>query len=826
MCRRGTASCTTHGMDAVPGTGSGKEYSRPMTNRISPALDVARDGTATTDQTAQCQVPFIESWYTRGAGTLWSVTNVAAALCVAGISFGYLPVSILVAWFVFTCVNAVAYQALSRGLRGSAGNPAAIQPALAFVFALSWGLMLLLAAPALPTPRAIVLAMIALLVAVTAIGVFSIRRGAYPIFAIPLVAAATVALNANGGITHAGAYTSCVFIFLILVAAVHGRFSRTVLQALGNVAVDSALDRGTGFDDAALLFELHSRTLKRLRRERDRSRATLGSIAEAVVTATDAGLVDYMNPVAEALTGVTFSDANGLPLEQVVQLTTNETKTTLDVMPARLPRGERPENRVARARLRRNDGVELEIEYRISALHDEAGVVTGTICVLRDLTAQRHLMEKAAWYATHDTLTNLVSRCEFEQRVAHILAGLAQPARMRQAMCYLDLDQFRYLSDAFGLEGANHTLAAVSDMLRHKVRDDDVLGRIGEDRFAVLLADCPLDKARVIAETLRQAIAGVHLEWSGERLHVTASIGVGEVGAPGDDVNRVFARARSACLRAKAAGGNQVQVITEHDQAERFRLASLHRLHETRAAVEHGELDLYYQEILALRPHTGGRACELLVRMRDPVAEFLLPREFLVSEDHLALLSRIDRWVIGATAEAFRRNNVVLSRMDTVFVTISGRSVNDDRFVNFIVETFETLAERSKLCFRIAEAGSISEVERARYFVAKLKTLGCRIALDNFGVGIGSFALLKRLQIDYLKINADTVANIPHSSVDYEIVLATSRIAKTLGIETVAEGVTTHATRQALFGLGIDYIQGMQSGRPAPVAGTEQEPAA
>lgn len=797
-----------------------------MANRILPTLDAERDDITTGEHAEEHKLPFVESWYARGAGTLWSVTNVAAAFCVAGIAFGYLPVAVLVTWLVFTCTNAVAYQALSRGLRGSrAKGSFAIQPALAFVFALSWGLILLLAAPALPTPKAIILAITALLVAVTAIGVFSVRRGAYPSFAVPLVVAATVALNANSGIAHAGAYTVSIFVFLMLVAAVHGRFCRTVLHALGNVAVASAVDCDLGADDAALLFELHTRTLKRLRRERDRSRATLGSIADAVISATDAGLVDYMNPVAETLTGIAFSDANGQPIGQVVRLTTDEPGAPLEIGLARSRSGESPETHGARAKLHRHDGVEHDIEYRVSVLHDEAGAATGIVCLLRDNTAQRHLMEKIAWFATHDALTNLVSRCEFEHRVTQILADLTESSRVRHAMCYLDLDQFRYLTDAYGLDGANQTLAAVSDLLRQKVRTNDVLGRIGEDRFGILLVDCVLDEARTIAETLRHAIEDLQLELSGERLNVTASIGVGELGAPDDDVNRVFARARSACLRAKGGGGNQVQVIAEYDQAERFRIASLSRLREIRTAVERGDLDLYYQNILALKPHSGDRACELLVRMRDPIAEFLLPREFLVSEDHLALLSRIDRWVITATAAALRENNIVLSGMDTIFVTISGRSMNDDRFVDFIIETFGTLAERSKLCFRIAEAGSISEVERARYFVAKLKTLGCRIALDNFGIGIGSFALLKRLQIDYLKINADTIANMPHSSVDYEIVLATSRIAKTLGIETVAEGVTAHATRQALFGLGIDYIQGLQSGRPSPIANVESAPA-
>lgn len=785
-----------------------------MTNSIYRTPAATRDGSATSPHSSERELPFIEAWYARGSGALWSATNIAAALGVTGLCFGYLPVSMLIAWLVFTCVNAAAYPVLSRGLRQRADNSPAIQPALALVFALSWGFILLLAAPALPTPKAIALALIALLVAVAAVGVFSIRRSAYPVFAIPLVAAATVALNANTGIAHAGACTLCVFVFLMFVSAVHGRFGRIVLQALGNVA---GIDRGAGADDAAVLFELHTRTLKRLRRERDRSRATLGALSDAVITVTEAGLVDYMNPSAETLTGIDFRQANGQPLDRVVQLATDEARARLNARITNLRRDKPAENPAIRAKMCRGNGLEQEVECRFVPLPDDNGDAAGMICLLRDTTDQRHLQEKIAWYATHDTLTNVLSRREFERRLEQVLASGSGPAGVRHAMCYLDLDQFRYLSAAYGIDGANETLSAVSELLRQQVRADDVLGRIGEDRFGILLVGHRLDAACRLAESLRAAIANLGLELCGERPELSVSIGVATFGAPDDDPSRSFARAQAACRRAKAGGGNQVQVIDGRDQAERFRLASLDRLHEINTAVDRGDLELYYQDILALRPRPGDRACELLVRMRDPAAEFLLPREFLVGEDHLALVSRIDRWVIGAAAGALRSNDTVLRAMDTVFVTISGHSVNDDRFIDFIIRTFEPLAERSKLCFKLGEAGSIAEIERARYIVAKLKTLGCRIALDNFGAGIGSFALLKRLQIDYLKINTDTIANMPHSSVDYEIVLASSRIAKTLGIETVAEGVGTHATRQALFGLGIDYIQGLQSGRPAPV---------
>jgi len=788
-----------------------------MTNSISRTPDATRNGTATDTLGAARELPFIEAWYARGSGALWGATNIAAALCVAGIAYGYLPAAILVTWLVFTCVNAAAYQTLSRGLHRSPDNSPAIARTLALVFALSWSFILLLAAPALPTAKAIILAILALLVAVAAIGVFAIRRGAYPMFAIPLVAATTVALNANAGIAHAGVYAASIFVFLMLVGAVHGRFSRVVLQALGNVAVTSAVGRGADTDDAALLFELHNRTLKRLRRERDRSRSTLGSLSDAVITVTASGLVDYMNPAAETFTGIAFKDANGQALDQVVRLTTNAAQAGLSASIANPHPADAAENRGVRAKLRRRNGAEHEIEFRISPLHDDAGNAAGAICLLRDPTPQRHLSEKIAWYATHDALTTVLSRGEFERRLAHVLADQTADAETRHVMCYLDLDQFRYLSAAYGLDGANRALTAVSELLRDHVRTDAALARIGEDRFGILLTACPLDAARRLAETLRIAIANLELELCSERPAISASIGVATFAAPDDDPSRSFARAQAACLRAKAAGGNQVQVIDGDDQSERFRLASLDRLRGIHTAVDHGELDLYYHELLALRPHPGDRACELLVRMRDPVAEFLLPREFLVSEDHLGLVSRIDHWVIGATAAALRGNNTVLSAMDTVFVTISGHSLNDDRFVDFIIDTVQTLAGCSKLCFRIGEAGSIAEIDRARYVVAKLKTLGCRIALDNFGVGFGSFALLKRLQIDYLKINTDTIANMPHSSVDYEIVLATSRIARTLGIKTVAEGVGTQATRQALVGLGIDYIQGLQSGRPAPV---------
>jgi len=193
------------------------------------------------------------------------------------------------------------------------------------------------------------------------------------------------------------------------------------------------------------------------------------------------------------------------------------------------------------------------------------------------------------------------------------------------------------------------------------------------------------------------------------------------------------------------------------------------------------------------------------------------PREFLVAAKRYQLMPAIDRWVTKAGIDALRMNHPALKGMDIVCINISGQSINDERFLEYIVDLLEDDLEKSRICFDISETSLISSVEQAQFFIATLKAMGCRIALDDFGFGVSSFGLLKRLQVDYLKINRDIVRNMASSSVDYEIVLALSRIAKTLRIETIAQGVSTLATKDSLLGMGVDYVQGVLIEQPQPI---------
>jgi len=786
-----------------------------MTQRVTPAIDSVGDISVHEKADVEYRPAFARNWYAHRSVGLWSITNIAAAISSAAVCWGYAAPEIVIGWLIFTVANAALYAPLSREFtRGSEQNAAA-QIGLALIYGAIWGAVFLIAVPAMPAPRIALLAGLALFVATAAIGVFGPRRGAYVSFSIPLVAASTPALNANAAIDHAGLLTVCAFVFFVSAASIYGQFSRTVLKALDDFAAVSGMRTSDRGDNAALVFELQARALNRMNRERERLRTTLSAISDGVVTATPGNLVDYMNPVAEVLTGIELKDANGQPLEAIVHLASHSTGEAPGANTVRqrvdsLARTERE-----RAVLVRADGTEYEIECRITRLVGDDGNHAGTICLLRDTSPRRLLHEKVNWYATHDILTGLLDRPEFERRIDHAIKRGTNGEGDNDAFCYLDIDQFRYLSDAHGIGGANRALAEVAATLQRSVGEHDVLARIGDDRFGILLDRCSPEKARLVAESLRTTIKRLSVKYSLTYMKLSASIGVTAIERETDTLSRVFNRARSACLRAKSAGGNKVVAIGAREQSERFRLACDHRLQEIRNALQTRDLELYYQRIRPIRPGYPDDVCELLVRLSDPVAEFLLPREFLVTDSHLELLPLVDKWVIESTATALRTGNPILSEMDTIFVTVSGKSINDDRFGEFIIENMTT--DREKLCFKIAEAESIEQVERARYFVAKLKEHGYRVALDNFGVGMGSFALLKRLQIDYLKINADTISNMPHSSVDYEIVLASSRIAKTLNMKTVAEGVTTHATRQALYGLGIDYVQGLVSGRPLPI---------
>ncbi|MGH8595789.1 MAG: EAL domain-containing protein, partial [Gammaproteobacteria bacterium] len=391
---------------------------------------------------------------------------------------------------------------------------------------------------------------------------------------------------------------------------------------------------------------------------------------------------------------------------------------------------------------------------------------------------------------------------------------------IQHGLCVIDLDHFALINERYGTAAGDFVLQRVADALKCKLRGVDLLARLDGDRFGVLLLNCAFDRAKLIAEGLRYQIASLSCPWQEVEINPRASVGLIEV-LPGQTrMTELLSSADYACLKAKSDGGNRVYAVHAEDELCRSRDPILLRIKEIETALRYDHFELLFQPVLPIRSdHESINYCEVSLRMRTDSGETLAPRDFLPVAERYHLLPDLDRWIVKATIDAFRRSHPKLHQIDIVAVNISAQAVSDEKFLDTVVKLLnESEIPTTRLCFELAESQLIKQWDRACSFIATLKNLGCHIALDGFGLGTYSFQLLKKLPVDFLKIHEDFVRNLTHNSVDYEVVLGILRVAKALRIRTIAGGVTNSATRDVLSGMGVDFAQGFAVEEPRPLA--------
>lgn len=759
---------------------------------------------------------------TRHASLWWCSINVIAALACTTLGWDHAPRSVTVVWLLFASLNAVLYCLILRNFpyRFLQIDPHANNThiAMAVMFGIILGACGIIFAPMLSHAVLLVVIAINVFVATAAIPVFALHRGAYPVFITLFAPLAAAGFSRSSDLNHVELYAAVGFIVALLFATNCTKCIRSVVNTITSFMCIGEPDDPSTSSDLSLLFERRIRVLKRFAREHSRASATLDAIGEAIITTNERNLIDYMNSVAEVLTGIQFREAHGQKIENVVTMTSLGGENLLGGLVEQCLTGAHVQSNGDRTVLKRHDGVEYEVEYQLYAIKNDRGNFTGTTCLIRDVTTKRNLIKNVAWRSTHDPLTNLINRTEFEDRIKKLLSANMDADQKRHALCVIDFDQFKFINETHGVEGGNHVLKSIAVELKQKIRGADTLARIGEDKFGVLLYACPRDKARLIAEGLRRIVEDFQADWHGKDLSISVSIGVVGINPAEDDLSDVLSNAEAACDCAKKDSGNRVHTFGHGEESQLHHSESIKHVREVQAAIQTGRFELYFQHIHPIRGEDHHpRTCEVLLRMHDGAGEVLSPRDFLLTAERYQLMPDIDRWVTKAAIDALRLNHPALNEMETVCINISGQSINDDRFLEFIVNLLDDDIDNHRICCDISEASLISSVDRAQFFIATLKELDCRIALDDFCLGTSSFELFKRLQVDYLKINANFVRNMAYNSVDYEIVLALSRIAKTLRVKTIAEGVTTLATKNSLLGMGVDYVQGLLIDQPRPV---------
>ncbi|MFM7067363.1 MAG: EAL domain-containing protein, partial [Gammaproteobacteria bacterium] len=554
--------------------------------------------------------------------------------------------------------------------------------------------------------------------------------------------------------------------------------------------------------------------------EKDRAQVTLQSIGDAVISTDADGQIDYLNPAAATLTGWDPATAIGQPLAMVFPLVPELTGENLQP-PLRQPLEEgTPWTAHDHVALRRRDGQPLGVHCTASPIRDRAGQVAGAVVVFRDVSRERRLRRALSYQASHDTLTGLINRREFEAKLHFLMEATRGKPQRQHALVYVDLDQFKVVNDTCGHPAGDRLLKQVTLLLQNRVRTRDVLARLGGDEFGLLLEDCALDQAVRIAESVRQAIREFRFVSGTHSLNVGASIGVVEINSRSESAAAVMSAVDVACYAAKEGGRDRIHVYQAGEIPQRHR--EMQWVSRVQRAADEGRFELYCQRIQAVSPlaqaQTGGHF-ELLVRMRDENGHLIQPGEFIPAAERYNLMPAIDRWAIREVVQrlAARRDS---GQHHSLALNLSGTTLNDERFLDFLVgELDQVELIPGALCFEITETAAITNMANVVYFMRQLKARGVRFALDDFGSGLSSFSYLKTLPVDILKIDGQFVENVVRDPVDRSMVSAICQVARTMGLVTCAERVETAEALEVLTQLGIDYAQGYLFGQPAPVAG-------
>ena len=444
----------------------------------------------------------------------------------------------------------------------------------------------------------------------------------------------------------------------------------------------------------------------------------------------------------------------------------------------------------------------------------EAGVVIS----LHDLTETQRLSEQLSYEARHDALTGLVNRREFEVRLQRLIDN-ARSEDTEHACCYIDLDQFKVVNDTCGHAAGDELLCQISRLLPKEARSGDTFARLGGDEFGVLMAGCSLERAERVANNLLRALGENNFRWENKSFKVGASIGVLAITRERQSTAEAMSLADRACYAAKDAGRNRIHVFREGDVDFARSHGEMQWVSRIQSALDEDRFHLESQPILPLNETAvSGQSIELLLRMQDEDGGVVLPEVFLPAAERYNLASKIDKWVCARAFDWMCNNPQQVEQLDMVCINLSASSLSDEVLCEYLfAEMSRAGLPASKVCFEITETAAIMNLSRAMSFMERLKACGCSFALDDFGSGFSSFAYLKTLPVDFVKIDGQFVKDIAEDPVDLALVRAINEVGQLLGKRTIAEFVETSAVLDCLREVGVDLVQGYFLGKPRPL---------
>lgn len=549
--------------------------------------------------------------------------------------------------------------------------------------------------------------------------------------------------------------------------------------------------------------------------EKELAEVTLRSIGDAVITTNIQAQVEFLNPIAENLTGWKMEEAVGRELVDVFRVINENTREPVIDPVARCLREGRVVGLANHSVLIRRDGCEFSIDDSAAPIRNRKGEIIGTVLVFHDITEERRLSLQVAHDAIHDSLTGLVNRREFERRLERALMSTKE-RDLSHVLCYLDMDQFKIVNDTAGHAAGDELLKQIAVLLGGLFRQSDTFARLGGDEFGLLLENCQIEQAQVICNKILARTRDFSFVWDGNSFQAGVSIGIVPITSRKESVTELLSQADIACYSAKDLGRNRHYLYQSEDIETAQRHSEIIQAARMRDAVLNDQFVLYCQPIIDLASsHSEFMRYEVLLRMQNEENSLVLPSAFIPSAERYGLMPAIDRWVIRQTFSAMAKN---VLRNVQVTINLSGNSLDDENLLPYVLEQMQEFSiPPDQICFEITETAAIQHINKARQFIQGFRERGGKIALDDFGSGFSSFRYLRTLTVDYLKIDGAFVSEMLFNPNDQAMVEAITQVAHTLGIYVIAEHATNIETVNRLRELGVEGAQGFGIGFPIPV---------
>ncbi len=550
-----------------------------------------------------------------------------------------------------------------------------------------------------------------------------------------------------------------------------------------------------------------------LYREKEQAQVTLSSIADGVITTDIIGQINFINPAALKLTGYKHEELIDKRIDRVITI---QSDNNLFPVFQCIESGQQVDS-ISGDVLISKSGSQLVIHQVASPIHNQLGDIIGSVMIFRDVSKSHRLASRLSWQASHDELTQLFNRREFENQLERFIDS-ARNETSQHCLCYMDLDKFKVVNDTCGHAAGDELLRQLADIFRTKIRGADTLSRLGGDEFAIILNKCGLGPAVNIAEEIRATIEDFRFGWDDQSFQVGISIGLVLIDIDSPDQEEVFKAADSACYAAKEAGRNRVHIYSPDDTEISQRRGESRWMVRIQNALDQDRFQLNYQPIIGISEgSTGNIHYEILLRMLSEDGELIPPGAFMSSAERYLLMPKIDIWVIENLFRWLSQHGDYNSS-DIFAINLSGQSLADESLLYRIKQLFNEYSIPAKrISFEITETAAISNLSQAQVFIAELKQLGCKFALDDFGSGLSSFAYLKSLPVDYLKIDGAFVKDMVDDPIDRAMVESIHNIGSVLKLKTIAEFVENAQILSALKEVGVDFAQGYGIARPKPL---------